>query len=404
MDSKRVAIIGSGTAGAASALYLSRDGHEVTLFEKVELPLAVGAGVMLQPSGMRVLQELGLEKEILQSGVRVKRLHATTQTGRTVLDLRYEQLDRKYFGLGLHRGALFQSLYGAVLSEGIETVFGVEVEQVEQSESDGCTLVASDGRCFCGYDFVVVASGARTALRKAVEIPHTVKEYAWGALWFVAENGEFESGDCLRQYLVGTHTMLGFLPTGQGPLGGASLTSVFWSIRADLVDDFRHHGLDHWKAGVLELAPKSKPILDQIQSIDQLLFAPYFDVVLKRPFKGSVIFLGDAAHATSPQLGQGCNLALVDAATLGAAVAGSETVAGAFEMYEQQRRSQIRYYQWATRFLTPFFQSNSRMLGWTRDTFMGLACSIPPISKLMISTMCGLQNGLLSSCKDKGNP
>ena len=62
MDSKRVAIIGSGTAGAATALYLSRDGHEVTLFEKVELPSAVGAGVMLQPSGMRVLQELGLVK------------------------------------------------------------------------------------------------------------------------------------------------------------------------------------------------------------------------------------------------------------------------------------------------------------------------------------------------------
>ena len=69
MESKRIAIIGSGTAGAASALFLSRDGHKVTLFEKIEQPAAVGAGVMMQPSGMGVLRELGLEEEILPTSL-----------------------------------------------------------------------------------------------------------------------------------------------------------------------------------------------------------------------------------------------------------------------------------------------------------------------------------------------
>ena len=47
MDTKRVAIVGSGTAGAATAPFLTRLGHEVKLFEKVENPAAIGAGVML---------------------------------------------------------------------------------------------------------------------------------------------------------------------------------------------------------------------------------------------------------------------------------------------------------------------------------------------------------------------
>ncbi len=399
MDCKRVAIIGSGTAGAASALYLSRDGHKVTLFERVQDPTAVGAGVMLQPSGMQVLSELGLDDEILQAGVRVERLHATTPKGRTVLDLCYQHLDKKYYGLGLHRGSLFSSLYGAVQDEGINTEVGVDIEHVEKNKSKGCTLVASDGRRFGGYDFVVVASGARTELRKALRIPHVAKEYPWGALWFVAESRQFGHVDCLRQYLNGTQKMLGFLPTGKGPLGGPALTSLFWSIRADRLDAFRRQGLDAWKTEVLELAPKSTPILDQIKTTDQLLFAPYFDVVLKRPFQGRVVFLGDAAHATSPQLGQGCNLALVDAATLGRVVADSRTIEEAFELYEKQRRAQLRYYQWATRFLTPFFQSDSYLLGWGRDALMGVSCRVPVLSKLMTSTMCGLREGLLRSYK-----
>ena len=397
MENKRVAIIGSGTAGAATALFLSRNGHQVTLFEKIKHPEAVGAGVMLQPSGMRVLRELGLEKEILQSGVAVERLLATTVSKRVVLDLRYKDLGNEYYGVGLHRGSLFQSLYDSVRKQSIKVEVGVDVSQVTESEHDGCSLVATDGREYRGYDLVVIASGARTNLREMTGIRHTVKEYPWGALWFVAESRLDDAPDVLRQHLNGTHTMLGFLPTGKGPHGTAALTSLFWSIQADQVDRFRSDGLNQWKAKVLELAPTAKPILDQIHSMDQLLFAPYFDVAMPCPYQGSVIFLGDAAHATSPQLGQGCNLALVDALTFANAMTQANTIPAAFKLYEKKRRGQIRYYQWATRFLTPFFQSNSRTLGWLRDLSMGLSCRIPPISNLMISTMCGFQKGFFRS-------
>ncbi|MDA7925514.1 FAD-dependent monooxygenase, partial [Mariniblastus sp.] len=97
------------------------------------------------------------------------------------------------------------------------------------------------------------------------------------------------------------------------------------------------------------------------------------------------------------QLGQGCNLALVDALTFANAMTQANTIPAAFKLYEKKRRGQIRYYQWATRFLTPFFQSNSRTLGWIRDLSMGLSCRIPLISNLMISTMCGFQKGFFRS-------
>ena len=60
MKPLEIGIIGAGTAGSAAALFLSRDGHKVTLFERVSEPRAIGAGIVLQPSGMSVLAALGL--------------------------------------------------------------------------------------------------------------------------------------------------------------------------------------------------------------------------------------------------------------------------------------------------------------------------------------------------------
>ena len=93
------------------------------------------------------------------------------------------------------------------------------------------------------------------------------------------------------------------------------------------------------------------------------------------------------------------NLALVDAMTFADAIDQSKTIPAAFNIYDKKRRRQIQYYQWATRFLTPFFQSNSKTLGAVRDLSMGLSCRIPLVSNLMLSTMCGFQEGLFRSSR-----
>lgn len=131
--------------------------------------------------------------------------------------------------------------------------------------------------------------------------------------------------------------------------------------------------------------------------------ATYFDVVL-RPWHDArgarVVWLGDAAHAMSPQLGMGANLALVDAVELAASVhekVGSGTaeapragrIAEALGEFTKRRWAQVRYYQWASRGLTPLFQSGNRPLAIVRDVLMPMARRIRPIRRAMLASLCG---------------
>jgi 2-polyprenyl-6-methoxyphenol hydroxylase-like FAD-dependent oxidoreductase len=107
------------------------------------------------------------------------------------------------------------------------------------------------------------------------------------------------------------------------------------------------------------------------------------------------VFIGDAAHATSPQLGQGTNLALEDARVLAASVSGASSLAAGLAVFDAARRAHVRYYQRASWALTPFFQSEAAPLGWLRDLGMGAVCRFPPSRRLMLTTLAGVQRGFL---------
>ena len=96
----RIAIIGCGTAGPAAAVLLKRLGHDIVLFERADECKAVGAGFLLQPSGMVVLEELGILKQVLAHAAKVERLHVLDSSGGTLLDLSYQELGNEYFGAG----------------------------------------------------------------------------------------------------------------------------------------------------------------------------------------------------------------------------------------------------------------------------------------------------------------
>jgi 2-polyprenyl-6-methoxyphenol hydroxylase-like FAD-dependent oxidoreductase len=109
-DTLHVAIVGYGTAVQAAAVLLTRDGHRVEVFERASEPGPVGAGLLLQPTGLQVLWKLGLLPQALAHGAAVKRLYGETSAGRAVMDMRYDGLDARLFGLGMQRGALFALL------------------------------------------------------------------------------------------------------------------------------------------------------------------------------------------------------------------------------------------------------------------------------------------------------
>ena len=147
----RIGVVGLGTAGSAVSIFLAREGHAVTLFEKTaqQSLFGAGAGIGLQPIGLRVLQRLGLLEPILQRGHKIDRLHAVNERGHSVLDLKYADFRSDLFGVGLHRDVLFTELHSAAQAEpNIEIVYDFEVTDLEIAGSGGYThnSVISAGR------------------------------------------------------------------------------------------------------------------------------------------------------------------------------------------------------------------------------------------------------------------
>src|SRR5204862_2391904 len=121
----------------------------------------------------------------------------------------------------------------------------------------------------------------------------------------------------------------------------------------------------------------------------------YLDVTLQRFDAPRLVFIGDAAHATSPQLGQGTNLALEDARVLACCVSTSSNLRDGLASFSQARLAHVRYYQRASWALTPFFQSEAAPLGWLRDLGMGAVCRFPPSRRLMLKALAAVHCGIL---------
>ena len=153
--------------------------------------------------------------------------------------------------------------------------------------------------------------------------------YPWGALWFVAEDRAGDYSGELLQCVDGTREMVGMLPTGRShEAESPPLVSLFVSVRMDEADAIRRAGREALRDRVLSLAPMAEAALDQLPATDALILAGYRDVRFRDWNMGPVVFIGDAAHAMSPQLGQGSNLALFDAMVLSDMLEGVETRSG----------------------------------------------------------------------------
>jgi len=399
MERLRIGIIGQGTAGSAAALFLSRAGHDVAVYERVAAPGPVGAGIVLQPTGMAVLQALGLRDQVLARGAPLTGLTVTSPRSagrsRTIVDLDYEDLAPDLYGLGIHRGALFQALAGALADSPVRCETGIEARGIAQDT--GTWVVLADGTRRGPHDLVIVADGARSLVAESYFPSRRSSAYPWGALWFVAEDPEQRFHGRLTQVVRGAERLIGLLPTGLGPergTAGPHLVSLFYSVRGDRVAELRRH-FGAWRDEVARLMPASKAVLAQIPDESALLYTSYQDVHLFPWHRENAVVLGDAGHAMSPQLGQGANLALWEALVLADCVQSAPDVASALVRYSARRRAHLGWFSFATRLLTPFFQGDSSALGALRDVTMPLLSRFGPFRRLMIASMVGNTTGPL---------
>ena len=391
-----VGVVGCGTAGAAAALLLTQAGHKVTVYERVDQPKAVGAGIMLQPTGQAVLAALGLLDDVLRRAEPLESLRCETLQRRQLFKLQYSALPGGHRGYGLHRGALFERLFAAVRSSGATLKTGVEVEDLTATgDNAGLWFVQPDGTRLGPHELCVVADGSRSQLRDDTVIRKSVRPYPWGAMWCVLDDPEARFTRGLHQVLDGTRRMVGALPSGLGPgdRAGPRKVSLFYSVRHDRADAWKARGLDRAKQELRQFIPALDAVLDQVVDAQQFVFTRYQDVAMYPWNTDRVVYLGDAAHAMSPQLGQGANLALMDAMVLAQALAAEAELAPGLARYSRTRRSNLGFYELATRWLTPWFQSDYAALGWLRDVGFPLSMRLPGMERLMVKVMTGLAQG-----------
>jgi 2-polyprenyl-6-methoxyphenol hydroxylase-like FAD-dependent oxidoreductase len=159
------------------------------------------------------------------------------------------------------------------------------------------------------------------------------------------------------------------------------------------VDAFGAAALSRLRERVRALWPELSPLLANIESPEQLHRARYRDVLLHRPALGRLVFIGDAAHAMSPQLGQGVNMALLDAAALADSLQEARTIDAALHAYGRRRRSHVALYQQLSRWLTPLFQSDRDGLAWWRDVGFGPLGRMPLAKGQMLKILTGTKMG-----------
>ncbi|WP_372016376.1 FAD-dependent oxidoreductase [Pseudoxanthomonas sp. 10H] len=394
MTPLRIAIVGYGTAGQACAVLLARDGHEVRVFERVPRPGPVGAGFLLQPSGLQVLWRMGLLEPVLRHGARVDRLFGDTPCGRAVMDMRYAGLESRLHGVGLQRGALYSILDAAWPERARALHAGCEIVAVDAARG---VLRDAQGGEHGAFDLVVVADGAASGLRGGVAPARIDRPYPWGALWCLLPAGDWPWTAELRQRYLAARRMVGLLPVGGCPGDPVRRLSFFWSLRTDGFDDWHARGLRDWHRELRALWPEAGEVFAGITDAAQLARARYRDTIVRRWHHGRVVMAGDAAHAMSPQLGQGVNMALLDAEALARSLRASPALAPALAAYERERRAHVWIYQRWSRWLTPLFQSERDAVARLRDVAMLPLGRMPGGRGQMLRVLTGTRRGLFGT-------
>jgi len=378
-----IAIAGAGIGGLAAAALLARAGHRVTVFDQFEQAGPVGSGLMLQETGLVILGALGLREKAETLGSPIFRLWGiSADTGRAVLDVRYTALRQGLAGVGIQRAALFGLLNEAARASGAALVAATRVSAANPETGMLVTAQGAHGP----FDLLLDCMGVRSPLSSA-----PVRELPFGALWATLpwpEAGPFDN-TALEQRYQAASKMAGVMPSGRVQDGAPQSLTYFWSIRGDAYPDFRAAPLTHWKDAARALWPDTALLIDPLTEHDQLTYARYRHRTHWPGATGRLIHIGDSWHAASPQLGQGANMALLDAYALSRAVGAGGEAADIAASYVRQRAAHVRLFQLMTWAFTPVYQSDSRLLPWLRDWLAAPVSKIWPTPALLAALVSG---------------
>lgn len=283
------------------------------IYERFAEARPVGAGLMLQPAGLVALERINCRGCVEALGSRITRFRGwSAPDWRQLVEVDYSQLSGNLYGLGIHRASLFGALWQATTTRGIAIETATEIIGATPAAGGRVRPLCLDGRHLPCVDLIVDASGVNSQLRGIVGASPVPSPYRYGAIWASLPNTDFARDMLLQRYVAARH-MVGILPVGQLPASDTPLVTLFWSLRPEDHAGVLAAGFETWRDKVAAIWPEAADLLDGTVDFSAFALARYAQFTLRVPFAEGVVFIGDAAHSTSPQLGAGVTMAMLDA-------------------------------------------------------------------------------------------
>jgi 2-polyprenyl-6-methoxyphenol hydroxylase-like FAD-dependent oxidoreductase len=331
---ERILIVGGGIAGLTVAIALRRRGFAPELVERAASWRAFGKGIVIQPNAMRQLRNLDVASQLEAAGAAIRRFQYLSETGEVLSEIDLTELWSADSAVAIERGELQNALLRSVDRQRCR--LGVAVTSLSLREST-VSVGFSDGRS-TDYDLAIGADGIGSTVR-ALAIGSTASRYcgqaAWRALAPIRRRGadeiQFWLGDgfFFTTYPVGAEHTYGCAYIAEEVNGHAPVEGRLARIR----DRFAAFG------------EPVRALLDSLTSDEEIHCSAVESLELPEWRRGRVLLIGDAAHASSPMMGQGGCMAVEDAAVLAELLETSPSIDAALDAFSPRRRPRVDWVQ-----------------------------------------------------------
>ena len=328
----RVLVVGAGIAGLALARKLGSMGIEVDILERRPSPEAQGAGILLTGNAVRVFQELGLGRILVERGRRIRVIRFTDARQRELfrVDCSGQPGWPEFFSI--QREALQRILLDAVLP--VVPRWGMTLAFLYESP-DGVEATLSDGT-LARYGLVVGADGVHSELRRLLFGGPSVDPIKGFCGWrFLAKCPARLDAP---QYMLGNGRtlLLHPLPGGEVYCGAGPVTEAVLEGASDL---------DRMRSAFSTFGGCAAEVLASVTASTPLIPTRYWHLEQRPWYVGSCVLIGDAAHACAPALAQGGAMALEDAIVLGELIGEQASLAEVLAAFEARRAPRVAHAQ-----------------------------------------------------------
>ncbi len=324
-------VAGAGIGGLAAAIALRRAGYGVRAFERAASVRATGQGITLSANAMVALKALGLAEPVMAAGVRMVDAEIRTASGRRLAPLHMDAMEAQHGmpAVGILRGRLLDVMLDALGPERVRTSARCEGYRLDGAR---VTLVLEGGE-EVGGDALIGADGVRSAVRDQLLGP-SAPRYAGYTSWRgLAHIGAGALGEPGFFEMWGRGLRFGGIPVADD--------RFFWYAAANAPRrerDAAGEAIADLQARFSGFAEPVGALLRHSDPAEVLRTDIEDRPPAARWGEGPVTLLGDAAHAMTPNMGQGASQALEDAVVLGQCAAASPSVSAALRRYELARR------------------------------------------------------------------